>query len=311
MSDASPPSGNSQTTTHRIIVVAGGNSAERQISLQSGERCLLSLRDAGYDVQILDPASTPLRDHPWRSSDVALLALHGTYGEDGGAQRELKSLGVRYTGSGPAASRKAFDKLVAKQAFHAAQLPTPDYLRWTARTSFAWAIQRLGLPLVVKPVAQGSSLGVSLANTERELDAAITEAQRFPGGVFLERAIPGEEWTVAVLNDLPLPPIRIATAHEFFDFSAKYQNGGAWCEPFPQFDHPTAQRLAPLAVAASRALGCRGLCRVDFRVDPCGQPWILEVNTLPGLTSHSLAPLAAQARGWSMSRLCEEMIRAA
>ncbi|WP_437203201.1 D-alanine--D-alanine ligase family protein [Planctomicrobium sp. SH664] len=298
-------------TPLHVAVLLGGDSAEREISLQSAANVMASLRLAGHRVSPVDPSLIPLAQLNWTDVDVAFLALHGTHGEDGAVQRELEALQVCYTGSSALASERAFHKLAAKVMFLEENLPTPVYREIPAGAG-AEQLQQLagqiGYPLVIKPEAQGSSLGVTLVTEPSQLAAAAEAALQFDHRIFMERAIPGEEWTVSVLDDLVLPPIRISTPHSFFDFAAKYSDVQTRYDIMDDPQQTVTRRVRDLSLRAVKSLGCHGLCRVDLRVDPAGQPWLLEVNTIPGMTSHSLAPKAAASVGWSMSQLCEEMI---
>lgn len=293
----------------RIVVVAGGTSSEREISLRSGAAVTTALTRAGWHVVSCDPAETDLRQREWSQQDIAFLALHGGAGEDGTVAAQLEQLNVRYTGSGPDASRCAFDKVRAKRIFQQVGLPTPLFRVWTPANSLREIVRELGMPLVVKPAAEGSSLGVTIAHRLRDVEGALAAARVFTDRVLIERAIVGEEWTIPVLNGVALPPLRIRAAGPFFDYAAKYSAGA---QPHEAACHSLrARSLAQLAVQACAALGCSSLSRVDVMVDRAGQPWLLEVNTLPGMTATSLAPQSALAQGWSMSRLCEEVLRVA
>lgn len=297
-----------------VAVLLGGHSAEREISLLSGAAVAQALEQGGHSVLLVDPAEQQLSAFPWQEIDVAFLALHGTYGEDGGIQQELDQLGVCYTGSGAAASALAFHKLAAKERFLQCGLTTPDFkvIPSTMKPdSIHEAAAALGYPLVVKPEAQGSSLGVCILDTPESLLTAVTSARTLGELVLLERAVIGQEWTVPVLDDEPLFPIRIGTAHQFFDFDAKYHDKQTRYEVIADPQDVAAARVQQLSLSACQALGCRGISRVDLLMDSAGVPWLLEVNTLPGMTDHSLVPKSAQARGWSMTQLCEEMIRSA
>jgi D-alanine-D-alanine ligase len=298
----------------RIVLLCGGNSAEREISLRSGENVERALRSAGFAPTILDPRDQSLNAINWTQQDVAFIALHGTFGEDGQIQRQLDALNICYTGSGPEASKTAFHKLAAKKRFRALRLPTP-MSRAIPQDAPISAIHRLasqiGYPLIVKPDAQGSSLGVSLLHDATTLAEGCELARSFGTAIFLERAISGEEWTVPVLDDATLPPIRITTTHPFFGYSAKYIDEETRYDVIHDPHDPLARRVKQLALQACHAIGCQGLSRVDMRVDPDGRPWLLEVNTIPGLTDHSLVPRSAAMRGWSMAHLCERMIRSA
>jgi D-alanine-D-alanine ligase len=291
-----------------IAVISGGESDEREISLQSGANVARALSARGHRVMPLDPAIVDLQELDWSRFDVAFLALHGRFGEDGEVQALLSQSGVCYTGSDARASRLAFLKSLAKEQFRYFGVPTPEARLLHYHDDFTLALRAadlLGFPLIVKPEAQGSSLGVSLVSRPSELEPALRRAFHFDGSVLLEQAIAGQEWTVGLLDDVVLPPIHIETAREFFDFDAKYHDN----ETRYLFDSPLpagrAEEVCDVARRAVEALGTRGLVRVDLRLDHARQPWVLEVNTIPGLTDHSLVPKAAAHLGIDFATLCE------
>lgn len=302
-----------------VAVLSGGESAERQISLASGRAVIEALMSAGHRVRSIDPAGTDLADVDWRGVNVCFIALHGGAGEDGRIQAQLDALGVTYTGSGPAASRLAMSKSATKAAFRAHDVPTPPAItlsrgeRWDA--AVLGGSLGLAFPVVVKPDAEGSSLGVGFAADEAELRVRVAEAERYGSQVLVEQWIDGREFTVAVLGRRPLPLIEIITPQGLFDYKAKYESA---MTEF-RFEHgltPECEsRITAAAVAAAQSLETDGLCRVDLMLDghasPGGAPavWVLEVNTSPGLTVHSLAPKAAGQAGLSLADLCDWMLR--
>ena len=294
----------------RVLVLSGGPSAEREISLHSGQAVATALESIGHRVTPYDPRLEQLIGVEARDFDVAFVALHGRYGEDGEVQTQLEALGLPYTGSGPGASALAFSKTAAKARFLAHGVPTPGAVAFRVGESLREVVARatpLGFPVVVKPDRQGSSLGIRFAHTPEELAAAIAAALTFDSQGLIEIAIAGEEWTVPLLDEEVLPPIRIGTPHAFFDYEAKYLREDTAYE-FPA-DVPL-NRLALIqetAQQAARSLGVTSLSRVDLRVDPQGQPWVLEINTIPGLTDHSLAPKSAAHQGLTLAQLCEEV----
>ena len=295
----------------RVAVLAGGDSAERNVSLTSGRAVTRALNFAGHETVLFDPAAIELAEIDWRRFDVCFIALHGGAGEDGRVQSTLESLHVRYTGSGPLASQLAMSKSAAKERFLAAGVPTADYLVFAGGDSLDHAIssaERIGFPLLVKPDRQGSSLGVGFAGDAAELSARVAEARRFDSVVLAERWIDGREFTVAVLGRRALPLLEVVTPRGLFDYEAKYES----VLTEYRFDHglstAVADRLAAVAVSAAESLDTAGLARVDLMLDRHGLPWVLEVNTVPGLTDHSLAPKAAERQGMNMSDLCSWMI---
>jgi D-alanine-D-alanine ligase len=304
-----------QTSPLRVAVLMGGESAERMVSLASGQAVMAALAAAGHVVEPLDPASADLAMIDWYRFDVGFIALHGGAGEDGRVQSLLDSLGVCYTGSGSAASRLAMSKSAAKDRFAATGVPTVPHV--VQRSSFHFpasnginpVLRRLPLPVVVKPDRQGSSLGVGYAATAAELAERIAVAQEFDSAVIVEPWIDGREFTVAVLGRDALPLLEILSPRGLFDYEAKYESSLTEY----RFDHGLPQRCAEairdVAVAAAEALGTSGLVRVDLMLDREGRPWVLEVNTVPGMTEHSLAPKAADQAGLSMAALCDWMLR--
>jgi D-alanine-D-alanine ligase len=299
----------------RVALLAGGDSDERAVSLQSGAAVQAALSSRGHQVIHLDPAEVDLTGVDWSQFDVAFLALHGRFGEDGQVQQLLEEAGIPYTGSDAAASRLAFSKSAAKERFVQFGVPTPPYVLIHYADDNA-RIERMvdlvGYPLVVKPDAQGSSLGVSIVREPGELSAALRRCFDYDSFGVVEQAILGSEWTVGLLDDLVLPPLRIETPREFFDYQAKY-NADDTRYFFESSSSPAAPKqpgcLSDIALDACRSLGVTGLSRVDLRVDHAGQPWVLEVNTIPGMTDHSLVPKAAAHAGIDFAELCERAVK--
>jgi D-alanine-D-alanine ligase len=298
----------------RVAVLLGGPSAEREISLQSGAAVAHALRQSGHDVVEIDPAQTDLARHDWSGIDVAFIALHVKFGEDGQVQQLLGNAGIPYTGCGVEASRLAFSKSAAKERFVQHLVPTPAYVLIHESDSAHHILQqanRIGFPLVVKPDTQGSSLGVSVIPSADLLPQALTRCFHYDSFGLLEQAIVGTEWTVGVLDHLVLPLIRIDTPRQFFDYQAKYEDGET--QYLFEFDltSDVVRRIEQTAVSACRALDTRGLVRVDLRLDAFHRPWVLEINTVPGLTDHSLVPKAAARQGISFPELCQRMLESA
>ena len=279
----------------RVAVLMGGPSAEREVSLASGREVVKALQSAGAHVAPVD-----VRDRNFRlpaDTDVAFVALHGTFGEDGEVQRLLEERGVAYTGSGPAVSALAFDKVAAKQALRMAGIPTPGPASEP--------------PMVVKPARQGSSVGISIVRKESELAAALAEARRHDECVIVEQFINGREFTVGILGGRALPVVEICTQRPFFDYRAKYTPGEAEEICPAQIDVLTASQIQHLAQRAHDCLGCRDFSRVDVMGNGNYEFVVLEVNTIPGLTTNSLLPKAARAAGMSMEALCLRMVEMA
>jgi D-alanine-D-alanine ligase len=298
----------------RVAVLCGGPSAERVISLQSGAAVARALAGLGHAIYEIDPADVDLARRDWSPIDVAFIALHGKFGEDGQVQQVLEDAFVPYTGSGVAASRLAFSKSASKERFAQHGVPTAPYVLIHESDTPHRILQQaaqLGFPLVVKPDTQGSSLGVSIVRTADNLPAALTRCFHYDAFGLLEQALLGSEWTVGMLDDLALPPIRIETGRAFFDYEAKYEDDGT--RYLFDYDVPAEQveRVVETARNACAALGTCGLARVDLIVTQTGVPTVLEVNSVPGLTDHSLVPKAAERAGMSFTELCQECLQSA
>jgi D-alanine-D-alanine ligase len=297
---------------HRIAVLAGGDSAERQVSLASGACVAAALGTAGHTVKVFDPADCDLADIPWGEFDACFIALHGGAGEDGRIQRRLELLKVPYTGSGPAACRLAMSKSASKERFLQADVPTLLYVLFSSAETaadVARRVARLGFPLVIKPDSQGSSLGVSVAHDSADLEACLRGCRQFDAFAIAEPRVHGREFTVTVIDRQALPLLEIVAPGALFDYEAKYFN------PATQYRFETGLSAArnaameQIAVEAAACLHMTGLCRVDLIMDQAGRPWVLEVNAVPGLTEHSLAPMAARQAGLEMPQLCDLLVR--
>jgi D-alanine-D-alanine ligase len=291
----------------RVAVLLGGTSSEREVSLDSGRNVLDALLRLGVAAEAVDgiPALVEaLTDPAGRRFDRVFNILHGNRGggEDGVLQGLLEALGVPYTGSGVLGSALSMDKIRTKQVWLSLGLPTPAYARLDRGEDVVAAAHKIGLPVIVKPACEGSSVGVSRCFHDADLDAAVELAARYEGPLLVEQLIQGEEYTVAVLGAEALPSIRIVPAGEYYDYHAKYvaEDTQYLC---PGASGATEQELGSLALAAFFAAGCSGWGRVDFMRDSAGRPWLLEVNTAPGMTSHSLVPKAARQRGIAFDEL--------
>ena len=305
----------------RVAVLMGGTSAEREVSLDSGRNVLEALRARGVDAQPVDGIPALVADLLAKRFDRVFNILHGNKGggEDGVLQGLLEALGVPYTGSGVLGSALGMDKIRTKQVWLSLGLPTPRYVRLakgagaahasvaggrTPESAVHAAARDLGLPVIVKPSSEGSSVGVSRVFNDADLDAAVALAARYPGELLMEQLVVGGEYTVGILGDLALPTIRIVPAGEYYDYHAKYQADDTryLC---PGLDDAVAeQEMQALALAAFRAAGCTGWGRVDVMRDQAGNNFLLEVNTAPGMTSHSLVPKAAGQVGIGFEELC-------
>lgn len=293
----------------KVAVLYGGTSAEREISLRSGNAVINALLEEGVQVVPVDVGRDPLQQLQQLSVDRVFIALHGVGGEDGKIQALLEWLNLPYTGSGIAASALCMDKLRTKQLWRGVGLPTPDYVLLSSASDWRSTMQTLGGVVMVKPCHEGSSIGMAKVTTAVDLEQAFTVASQYDKVVLAERYITGAEYTVAVLGDTALPPIKLETHHQFYDFSAKYQaNDTRYICPCGL---PPAQedRLRQLALQAFNALGARGWGRVDVMADARGEFYLLELNTVPGMTDHSLVPMAAKAAGYSFNQLVLTILR--
>ena len=291
----------------RITVLLGGFSAERAVSLNSGAAVARALRSLGHDVREVDPP-----DESWSlpdGTDVVFLALHGTYGEDGAVQQRLEELGVPYTGCGPEASRTAFDKVITKQRCIDAGIPTARFMVFDSPGT-VWPMGWQP-PVVLKPVRQGSSVGLQIVERVADWSQALSEALRYDGQVLMEERIIGRETTVGILDGRALPIVEVRPKQGAYDYTNKYTAGASeyFC-PAP-FDPPVSQAIQSAALGAFNAIGGRDYGRVDVMVRANGEPVVLEVNTLPGMTDTSLLPKAAEAAGLSYVQLCQRMVELA
>jgi len=290
----------------KVAVMLGGTSAERPVSLNSGGAVLAALTRQGIDAHAFDPATRNLGDLITGEFDRVFIALHGRYGEDGCMQGALELLAIPYTGSGVMASAIGMDKWRTKLLWRAAGLPTADWEILNAASDFAAVEKRLGLPIFVKPAREGSSIGMSKVTQPGTLKAAYDTAAEHDPLVLAEMFIDGAEFTVGILGGAALPLIRLQPAKEkaFYDFEAKYlRNDTQYHCPAGL---PEAQEMAlrQLALEAFRLIGGRGWGRVDMMLDSLGNPYLLEVNTSPGMTDHSLVPMAARVAGLDFDALC-------
>ncbi len=293
----------------KVAVLFGGTSAEREVSLNSGSRVLDALLGQGIDAHAYDPAEQPL--DALKGYDRAFIALHGRHGEDGTIQGALEVMHIPYTGSGVLASALAMDKFRTKLMWQATGLPVPESVLLTAESNFNQVEQQLGLPLFVKPAREGSSIGVVKVKHHGELKAAYEEAARHDSLVIAEQGVMGGEYTVGIVGDQVLPIIKIEPATEWYDYEAKYNRDDT--RYLCPCGLPEAQEMEirRQALEAFRMLGGRGWGRVDFLMDEAGNHYFLEVNTAPGMTDHSLVPMAARAAGLNYSALVLQVLQLA
>jgi D-alanine-D-alanine ligase len=291
----------------KITVMLGGPGAEREVSLCSGACVAAALRSRRHEVWELDPQAPGWKLAP--ETDVVFLALHGTYGEDGTIQTELDKLGAPYTGCDAAASRIGFDKVLTKERCVAAGVPTARFLVVNS-DSTPWPMG-WNPPVVLKPVCQGSSVGLQFVERVADWNAGLAEALRHDDRVLVEEKISGREGTVGILGGEPLPIVEVRPKAGIYDYQTKYSSGTTeYLCPAP-FDAATTQRVQAAALAAFTAIGGRDYSRVDVMVKANGEPVVLEVNTLPGMTETSLLPKAAAAAGIPYAELCERMVQLA
>jgi D-alanine-D-alanine ligase len=288
----------------RVAVMLGGFSSEREVSLDTGTAVLQALQEGGVDAHAWDPANHTLTEFAAAGFERVWIALHGPGGEDGALQGALEWLDTPYTGSGVMASAVAMDKVRSKHLFDAVGIPTPEYAVIRHRADAVMAVEELGLPLILKPAGQGSSVGMSKVFEPEDLNSAVNLALQYGGVALAERCIVGDEVTVAVLQGQALPSIRIETPRVFYDYRAKYESDRTQYHCPGTDDAELENRYAELALAAFAELGCCGWGRVDFMTGADGEPKVLEVNTVPGMTSHSLVPMAASKAGIDFAELC-------
>ncbi len=307
----------------KVAVLFGGKSAEREVSLKSGAAVLAALKRSGVDAHAFDPAVQNLQALRDEGYDRAFIALHGRFGEDGTVQGALELLGIPYTGSGVLASALGMDKWRTKLVWQAANLPVPKYVLLDASSDWAGVARQLGLPLFVKPANEGSSVGISKVKAVGELRGAYQAAAKHDRLVIAESFIGGGEYTVAILGNAAqggdaskggeqvLPVIKIEPANEFYDYEAKYLRDdtrylcpcGLGAEKEAEMQHLARQAFA--------LIGGQGWGRVDFLMDEAGKPYLLEVNTAPGMTDHSLVPMAARQAGISFEQLVVKVLELA
>ena len=289
----------------KVAVLFGGRSAERPVSLKSGSRVLAALQRQGVDAHAFDPAERSLDE--LKSFDRAFIALHGRYGEDGTIQGALELMGIPYTGSGVMASALGMDKWRTKLLWQAAGIPIPEYVMLDAASDFDAIESQLGLPLFVKPACEGSSLGVTMVTHPGDLRQAYEEAVKYDPLVIAERGILGGEYTVGVIGHgdamVALPIIKIEPATAFYDYEAKYNRDDTRYLCPAGLTAAQEEAFRAQALRAFKVLGGRGWGRVDFLLDGSGRPYFLEVNTSPGMTDHSLVPMAARVAGMDYDTL--------
>ena len=295
----------------KVAVMFGGKSAEREVSLKSGAAVLAALLRSGVDAHAFDPASRGLHELQEQDFQRVFIALHGRFGEDGTVQGALELMGIPYTGSGVLASALAMDKFRTKLVWQAMSLPVPDFELLTATSDWDAVVKKLGLPLFVKPANEGSSVGISKVKNVAELPAAYWEAARHDSIVIAERYIGGGEYTAAILGTQALPVIKIEPANEFYDYDAKYLRDDTRYLCPSGLSAQKETEMQQLALQAFSVVGGTGWGRVDFLKDESDNIYLLEINTSPGMTDHSLVPMAARESGISFDQLVLDILRLA
>ena len=293
----------------KVAVLFGGTSAEHEVSLNSGSRVLAALQGQGVDAHPFDPAEQPL--DALKGYDRAFVALHGRHGEDGTIQGALELMHIPYTGSGVMASALGMDKFRTKMLWQAAGLPVPEYAILTADSDFADVEEELGLPIFVKPAHEGSSIGISKVKEHNTLHLAYAEAAKYDSLVIAEKGVMGGEYTVGIIGDDTLPIVKIEPATEWYDYEAKYNRDDTAYRCPCGLPAEQEALIRAQALQAFKVLGGRGWGRVDFLMDAAGQHYFLEANTAPGMTDHSLVPMAARVAGMEYPVLVRRVLELA
>ncbi len=295
----------------KVAVLMGGFSSEREISLISGDAILAALITKGVDAHRFDPKEQDLFELKKQGFQVAFNILHGTYGEDGVVQGALEAMGIPYTGCGVMASAIGMDKYRCKLLWQALGLPVPDFAILREDSDFDAVEKQLGLPMFVKPAAEGSSVGVVKVKEAGQLSAVYEQLKHMRGEILAERYIGGGEYSCPVINGRGTPSIHIIPATEFYDYGAKYYRDDTIYHCPSGLSDEDEQLMRSLAVRGLEAIGGEGCARVDFLKDTDGKLYLLEINTLPGMTSHSLVPKSAQVEGMDFANLCIEILKTA
>ncbi|VEJ22295.1 D-alanine--D-alanine ligase [Neisseria animaloris] len=295
----------------KVAVLMGGFSSEREVSLDSGAAIVAALKSKGIDAHAFDPKATPLHKLKTQGFQTAFNILHGTFGEDGTVQGALELLGIPYTGSGVMASAVGMDKYRCKLIWQAVGLPVPEFAILHENTDFEAVERQLGLPMFVKPAAEGSSVGVVKVKESGRLKDVYQELKNFHGEIIAERFIGGGEYSCPVINGQGYPSIRIIPATEFYDYEAKYNRDDTVYQCPSDLSEEDEKLMRSLAARGAAAVGAEGVSRVDFLKDTDGKLYLLEINTLPGMTGHSLVPKSAAQTGLSFADLCVEILKTA
>ncbi len=293
----------------KVAVLMGGDSNERAVSLLSGEAVLHALKRLGINAEAFDPSSRDINEI--QSYNRAFIALHGRGGEDGSMQAFLKSKNIAYTGSDSLSSAIGMDKLKTKLLWRSLNISTPDFLQVTEKTSYVEIMSAIGVPFFIKPSNEGSSIGIDKIKNEKQYQDAFLKTSKIDANVIVEKFVDGEEFTVAIVNDKTLPVIKIKPSNEFYDYQAKYIKDDTQYICPSGIEKQKEVSISKEALQAFKIIGCSSWGRVDFMMDKQGRHYFIEVNTSPGMTSHSLVPMAAKEVGINFDQLVLEILKTA
>jgi D-alanine-D-alanine ligase len=293
----------------KVAVLMGGDSNERAVSLLSGEAVLHALKRLGINAEAFDPSSRDINEI--QSYNRAFIALHGRGGEDGSMQAFLKSKNIAYTGSDSLSSAIGMDKLKTKLLWRSLNISTPDFLQVTEKTSYEEIMSAIGVPFFIKPSNEGSSIGIDKIKNEKQYQDAFLKTSKIDANVIVEKFVDGEEFTVAIVNDKTLPVIKIKPSNEFYDYQAKYIKDDTQYICPSGIEKQKEVSISKEALQAFKIIGCSSWGRVDFMMDKQGRHYFIEVNTSPGMTSHSLVPMAAKEAGINFDQLVLEILKTA
>jgi D-alanine-D-alanine ligase len=293
----------------KVAVLMGGDSNERAVSLLSGEAVLHALKRLGINAEAFDPSSRDINEI--QSYNRAFIALHGRGGEDGSMQAFLKSKNIAYTGSDSLSSAIGMDKLKTKLLWRSLNISTPDFLQVTEKTSYEEIMSAIGVPFFIKPSNEGSSIGIDKIKNEKQYQDAFLKTSKIDANVIVEKFVDGEEFTVAIVNDKTLPVIKIKPSNEFYDYQAKYIKDDTQYICPSGIEKQKEVSISKEALQAFKIIGCSSWGRVDFMMDKQGRHYFIEVNTSPGMTSHSLVPMAAKKVGINFDQLVLEILKTA
>ena len=297
-------------TDKKIGVLMGGISSEREVSLRSGSAVFNALKKLGYNAVAIDAASNICEVLKKEKIDIAFLVLHGGWGEDGSIQGLLEVMGIPYTGSDVISSAIAMNKAASKKIFFYHRIPAPPFIVLDKKAvSYQLSAISFEMPWVVKPVCEGSSVGVSIARDKGQIESALKTGFSYGNEIIIEKYIEGKEVHVGILNDRALGGVEVKTSLEFYSYEAKYTAGLTEYILPPKIDEAVYMKAKDIALSANRALGCSGATRVDLRIDNDGNPYVLEVNTIPGMTETSLLPKIAKEAGFDFPALVEEILK--